>query len=87
MIRGLNMADDDLHSSKETGEVESGSENPEDSTRRKRRRGSWLVSKTGDSADDWASLGELTDAGPFGWIVGVIAGLLGKRRSKKRRRR
>lgn len=30
-----------------------------------------------ESAGDWTSITEFTDIGPFGWFVGVVAGLAG----------
>ena len=40
------------------------------------RRHEWLF-KPGESPADWGSLGDLTDVGPFGWLIGTVAGLVG----------
>ena len=40
------------------------------------RRLQSLVEKR-ESAGDYASLGDLTDVGPVGWFLGVLAGIAG----------
>lgn len=40
------------------------------------RRHEWLL-KPGESPADWGSLGDLTDVGPFGWLIGTVVGLVG----------
>ena len=39
-----------------------------------------------ESAKDWASAGgEATDSGPFGWLLGTLAGLIGWTAFRRRR--
>ena len=33
--------------------------------------------RPGESPADWAGLGDLTDVGPFGWLIGTVVGLVG----------
>lgn len=35
------------------------------------------VTKPPDEREDWASLANWTDIGPFGWFAGLVAGLFG----------
>jgi hypothetical protein len=42
-----------------------------------RRRGTNAAHACGDDPASWASLGDLTDVGPAGWLVGSLVGLIG----------